>query len=218
VKGRQPLDQAIAGVNKRLGEKGLSAFDARNEASRSNAIGITIGVSLDLLSESERSRFAELAVFPEDVDVPIGIAARLWAKTGGLDEADAEDLLVRLESLSLLLSLDLERRTFRFHDMTRHFLQEQAGQETLTALHKTLLQAMDGASAAADEGSRRYFYLYRLDHLAAAGNGLHSMACSSIRRVCRRNSTRSKIRKSSSWITSSSARRRCTISSCGHCG
>src|SRR5208337_2248255 len=91
VKARQPLDQAIAGVNKRLSEKGLDAFSARDEADRGKAIAKTIGISLDLLSEAERARFAELAVFPEDVDVPIGIAAALWAKTGRLDEADTED-------------------------------------------------------------------------------------------------------------------------------
>jgi WD40 repeat protein len=170
LKARQPLDQAIAGVNKRLDEKGLRAFDARNEAGRSNAVAITIGVSLDLLSESERARFAELAVFPEDVDVPIGVAARLWAKTGGLDETETEDLLVQFESLSLLLSLDLERRTFRFHDTTRHFLQEQAGQDALAALHNTLLQALDGLDNAADEPPRRYDFLYRARHLADAGN------------------------------------------------
>ena len=90
LKARQQLDQAIAGVNKRLDDRGLSAFDARDETDRSKAIAKTIGVSLELLSESERARFAELAVFPEDVDVPIGIAARLWADTGGLDEVDTE--------------------------------------------------------------------------------------------------------------------------------
>jgi WD40 repeat protein len=169
VKGHQALDQAIAGVNKRLTEKGLNAFSARDEADRSKAIAKTIGVSLDLLSESERARFAELAVFPEDVDAPIGVAARLWAKTGGLDEADTEDLLVRLESLSLLLSLDLGRRSFRFHDTVRHFLQEQAGKDELAALHKTLLEAMEGAGTEADEAVRRYYYLYRPAHFAAAG-------------------------------------------------
>ena len=165
------LPQAIAGVNKRLDIKGLTAFDARNEADRANAIAKTIGVSLDLLDEDERARFAELAVFPEDVDVPLGVVARLWRETGGLDEVDTEDLLRRLQSLSLLLSLDLDRRTFRFHDTVRHFLQEQAGKDALAALHKRLLEALDGidADAGADEASRRYYFLHRPAHLAAAG-------------------------------------------------
>ena len=147
VTNHEPLHRAIAGVNKRLDLKGLTAFDARNEAARTNAIAKTIGVSLDLLDEDERARFAELAVFPEDVDVPLGVVARLWSETGGLDEIDTEDLLRRLQSLSLLLSLDLDRRTFRFHDTVRHFLQDRAGKDALAALHKRLLKALDGIDA-----------------------------------------------------------------------
>lgn len=168
VKGHQALDQAITGVNKRLSEKGLVAFDACNEVDRTNAIARTIDVSLDLLSVRERARFAELSVFPEDVDVPIGLAARLWGKTGGLDEAETEDLLVRLEGLSLLLALDLGRRSFRFHDTVRQFLQVQPGKRALAALHKTFLQAMEPIGADTEEAVRRYYYLYRLAHLSEA--------------------------------------------------
>ena len=60
VTNHEPLHQAIAGVNRRLHVKGLTAF----EAGRSNAIIQTIGVSLEQLSESEPARFCELAVFP----------------------------------------------------------------------------------------------------------------------------------------------------------
>ena len=45
-----------------------------------------------------------------------------------------------LYDLSLLLDLDLDRRTFRFHDTTRHFLQDQAGKDGLVAQHKRLIQ------------------------------------------------------------------------------
>ncbi len=170
-KNRQALDQSIAGVNRRLTEKGLDAFSARDEADRSKAIAKTIGISLDLLTENERARFAELAVFPEDADVPLGVVARLWRETGGLDEFDTEDLLQRLQNLSLLLALDLDRRTFRFHDTVRHFLQEQAGKERLALLHKRLLDALDGleANGLADAETCRYAYLYVPAHLDAAG-------------------------------------------------
>ena len=97
-------------------------------------------MSLELLSKNENARFTELAVFPEDVDVPLGVVSRLWGETGRLDEIDTEDLLRRLQSLSLLLSLDLDRRTFRFHDTVRHFLQGQAGKDVLAALHQHLLK------------------------------------------------------------------------------
>lgn len=168
-KSKQPLDKAIAGVNRRLTDKGLLAFDAKNEANRANAIAITIGVSLDLLTEDERARFAELAVFPEDMDVPLGTVVRLWRETGPLDEVDTEDLLQRLQNLSLLLALDLDRRTFRFHDMVRYFLRERADNQALAALHKRLLKALERTEAHADASCRRYYYLYRPAHLSEAG-------------------------------------------------
>jgi WD40 repeat protein len=169
IKNHEALSQAIVGVNRRLDVKGLTAFDAKNEAERARAVAKTIGVSLELLDDGERARFAELAVFPEDVDVPLGIVSRLWSETGQLDDVDTEDLLQRLQNLSLLLSLDLDRRTLRFHDTVRHFVQNQAGKNGLAALHKRLLEALEGIDTSADETSRRYFFVHRPVHLSDAG-------------------------------------------------
>ena len=107
--GRRPLAQAIADVERRLEARGLTAFDARNDAARHGAVDKTLAVSLELLAADEQARFRELAVFPEDTDVPVGICARLWRETGGLDEIDTEDLLQKLFGHSLLLGFDLER-------------------------------------------------------------------------------------------------------------
>jgi WD40 repeat protein len=171
VRSRQPLAQAIAGVNKRLDDKGLVAFDARNESDRNKAVARTIGVSLELLDSSGRERFAELCVFPEDTDVPIGILVLLWSETGNLDEEDTEDFLSELFGLSLLLDLNLDQRTFRLHDVVRHFLQDQAGKEGLAGHQKALVRAMETVSAlvSVDGPTRRYFYLNLPYHLAQAG-------------------------------------------------
>ena len=172
VKSHEALPQAITGVSRRLDLKGFTAFDAKNAVSRANAIAKTIGVSIDLLDENERARFSELAIFPEDVDVPLTVVSRLWRQTGGMDEFDTEDLLQRLQNLSLVRSLDLDRRTFRFHDTVRHFLQEQAGKDALATLHKRLAKALDGIGVdkEADDASRRYYFLHQPAHLEAAGD------------------------------------------------
>ena len=170
VNGRQSMSEAIAGVNKRLDVKELVAFDPRDETDRSKAVAQTIGVSLDLLSEPERLRFGELGVFPEDADIPTGVAGRLWATTGGLEDFETEDLLSQLFDLSLLLNLDLGQRFFRLHDTVRHFLGDSVGKERLVAEQKVLVTALDGvAEAAPDASTLRYFYLYLPHHLAAAG-------------------------------------------------
>jgi WD40 repeat protein len=170
VKDGEPLPVATTGANTRLNKKGLTASDKRDETQRANAVALTIGVSLDLLSAPERERFGELAVFPEDADIPIGVVARLWAPTGGPEDFETDDLLGKLFDLSLLLERDLEQKFFRLHDTVRHFLRDRAGEERLVEQHKQLVAALDGAATAdADARTRRYTYLYLPHHLAEAG-------------------------------------------------
>jgi hypothetical protein len=160
IEAGERLRDAIADANERLSEEGLVAFDDEDEGDRTKAVARTINLSLGLLDENQRARFAELAAFPEDAHIPIGIIARLWRETAGLSESRTKDLLIRLYGLSLLLGLDLSERTFRIHDTIRRFLQDQAGKEGLAARHKRLLQALDdiGGSPETDAVSRRYFY------------------------------------------------------------
>ena len=82
VEKGKSLATAIANMNRKLDAKGFTAFDASRQGARAGAVARTIGASLELLDEasrikSARARFCELAVFPEDADVPIEVAARL---------------------------------------------------------------------------------------------------------------------------------------------
>ena len=168
---KQPLIEALTGINKRLDNKGLVAFDVRSDADRTKAIARTIAVSLDLLDQASRVRFSEMGIFPEDADVPLGIVSRLWAETGELDYEETEDLASYLYSLSLLLSLDLDRRTLRLHDTVRNFLQAQAGRDGLIAQHKRLINSMAviGTTEASPAAEKRYFYLHLPQHLSGSG-------------------------------------------------
>jgi WD40 repeat protein len=170
VKHRQPLRVAITSVNQRLTDKGLGDFDAKNEADRTKTIAHTIKVSLDELDRESQQRFGELGVFPEDVDVPLGVVARLWNETAGIDEYATEELLIELGALSLLQELELDRRTLRLHDNVRRFLREQAGDE-LSGHTQHLVRALRaGGDFAHDPDSRRYYYLYLPHHLHEAGD------------------------------------------------
>ena len=173
VRRGESLARALDGVDGRLSEKGLVAFDSKDEGARDRAVARTIGVSLELLEVAERERFNELAVFPEDTDVPVGTVARLWRITADLAQFDSEDLLDKLFKLSLLSELDLARRTFRLHDVMRSYLITRAGNERLRELHDALASALRGGSES--EGAwvateRDYFYRYFLMHLAASGD------------------------------------------------
>jgi WD40 repeat protein len=170
VKRQQPLAAAIADVNKRLDARGLVAFDAKDHTERSKAVARTIGVGLELMDDSERARFTKLGIFPEDAEIPLDIVHRNWAEAAELDETETEDFVERLHDLSLLLDLDLNRRTLRLHDTIRHFLRDQAGSERLANQHQHLLRSIhDIEGADVDALTRRYFYLYLPLHLAEAG-------------------------------------------------
>ncbi len=173
VKNRQPLAQAVAGVNQRLTDKGLRAFDAAKETDRTRTIAYTIRVSLDPLDAESQARFGELGIFPEDIDVPVGVVARLWNETGGIDSYLVEDLLIELAGLSLLQGLDLDRRTLRLHDNVR----EEAG-DALAAQNGRLVRALQGGGTFEDDaGSRRYYYLHLPWHLHEAddSDALHRL-------------------------------------------
>lgn len=137
---KQRLPDAVTYVKKALDKRGLTFFDARNPASRAQAVSMTLGVSLEQLDEGERERYGELAVFPEDADVPLRTLTRLWGLTGGLDEFDTEELCARLSRLSLLLRFDLATNRIRLHDVVRSFLMHRQG-TNLPALHRQLLDA-----------------------------------------------------------------------------
>jgi hypothetical protein len=172
LKYRQPLATAIAEAGQRLAARGLPAFDdphARDYEGRHKSVTAVIGLNLDLLDAERRLRFGELGIFPEDVDVPVGIVARLWHATGGLDAFATVDLLCELFDLSLLLGLDLDRRTLRFHDTTRQFLQDaarKAGQLARLAAAIASIEAANDAEAAETD----YFYRYLPEHLHESGD------------------------------------------------
>ena len=58
--------------------------------------------SLNALDEAEAARYLELAVFPEDVQVPTSVIKQLWRATSGDDSLQVDRLLTRLAARSLL--------------------------------------------------------------------------------------------------------------------
>src|SRR6266702_521164 len=132
----QSLHDALNSLTKVLEKRGLTAFDAQNAHERNQAVTKTLAVSFDLLSADDRVRYRELAIFPEDTDIPLATVQTLWI----FDDIDTEDTCERLYRLSLLLHYDLATRTIRLHDVIRSYLQKTAGDE-LSALHARLLDA-----------------------------------------------------------------------------
>jgi hypothetical protein len=180
VRGAAPLD-AVRQANDRLDRKKLTVFDRNDEQAREAAVESTIRASVDYLVEEigrgqdpkvyNGRRYDELAVFPEDIEVPIATIARLWGHVADVDEIDARDLLKHLYSLALLQALDLKRGTVRLHDVMRKYLTQQQASEALKGLHHQFVEAYDAASGPdiKDAEERRYFYTWFPTHLHEAG-------------------------------------------------
>lgn len=132
-------------VNRKLDEQGLLAFDAEDPLAREQAVGKTLGVSLDRLKADEErypsavARFCELAVFPEDAAIPVSVAAAMWGD-GKCDEFAAEELCRHLYRRSLLLSFDAITRHIHLHDVVRKYLAERQA-VGIQRLHQRLLDA-----------------------------------------------------------------------------
>jgi len=164
---RKRLSDALVYLNRALDEHGLVAFDAKNPLVRNQAVRATLGASLELLSENESARYQELAVFPEDVDIPLDTVHTLWAATGGLNAFNTEELCLRLSDLSLLLRFDALKRTLRLHDVIRGYLQHEVG-PGLPALHAHLLDAYGCTRWAEFPHDEPYLWDHLAEHLIGA--------------------------------------------------
>ena len=186
----QTLSEAFDYLDRALDKKGLTAFDARQSEDRSQVVARTLGVSFELLDEEEYARYQELALFPEDVDVPVALLEKLWAATGDLDEIDAEALCDRLAQLSLLADLNLTTHTLRLHDVIRTYLIDQYDADNLQSLHSffldlhqptepspllpnptSIIQDTKSLTWADLSPTDAYLWTHLLYHLLAAGRG-----------------------------------------------
>ncbi len=164
---RQPLSAALVYVQKALEKRGLTAFDARNPVERNQAVAATLTASFEHLQEDELARYQELAIFPEDVEIPLMAIAKLWDATGGLDDLDTEELCTRLNQLSLLLSYDPTTQRIQLHDVVRTYLEEQVASH-LPALHGQFLDAYDLKDEPAKAAQDPYLCSYIAYHLVKA--------------------------------------------------
>ena len=170
-KQQQPLSEALAYVNQALDRRGLTAFDASDPTERNQAVSHTIGMSLDLLDETQRARYYELAIFPEDENIPLAALETLWSATGGFDDFDTEELVDHLHELSLLLHVDLSQRYARQHKVLHAFLTFQQA-DNLAALHNRFLDACRPKDGWANMSPQEpYLWTNLAYHLIAAGCG-----------------------------------------------
>jgi hypothetical protein len=93
-----------------------------------------IQVSIDALSQDNKKLFFDLAVFPENIAIPISTLQILW-EPKGLNMYDIHDTVHLFSELSLAIIDEQERLSL--HDLLLDFIRKQA--DNLMEMHKNLV-------------------------------------------------------------------------------
>ncbi len=173
VENGDSFRDALDFIKADLEENGLTAFDSQDEEERSRAVSVTLGVSFRLLKDTDLARFNELAVFPEDVDIPLSTVEKFWSATGILSRVNSQKLCERLHSLSLLLNFSLKEKRIRLHDVIRKYLIEQQ-RDRLPEIHAQMLDSHQSSSTTKWSelpDDEPYLWDHLAFHLIGAGRG-----------------------------------------------
>lgn len=136
---------------------------------------VAMDASLRMLTEEQRNRFAELAVFASDTAVPEAAVTVLWGHTSGMAPRHVAELLAQFTRRALLQevrSADGVRGGWDMHDLVHNFAEGRAIKRlgSMDALHRKLLDAYrskcsDGWHVGPNDG----YFLQRLSgHMIAA--------------------------------------------------
>ncbi len=184
-------DRAAERVARRLERRGPTALDVSRPEDRAQAVEATLSASLALLTGEQLDRYLELAIFPEDVDIPRATLEILWGATGDLDADEVDDLCEEFADLSLVLAYRHGPQSLLMQDVLRSYLRSRVGGERLRELNGILLDAVRArlassgfassgfaSSGLADDGpppwwnlpeTVPYLWAHLVYHLAEAG-------------------------------------------------
>jgi glucose/arabinose dehydrogenase len=172
----QPPGEAASEIVHRLTIEGPAALDPARPADRTRAVTATVEASLTLLDPVDQNRYLDLAIFPEDVDIPLNVLELLWPDT------DAERLCDELTGLGLVADyrLDTPGPRLVLHDVIRAYLRSHRSSDEQTDAHQRLTTAASGLLASHDDKDGRprpwwtlppdagYLWRHLPQHLAGA--------------------------------------------------
>jgi WD domain, G-beta repeat/APAF-1 helical domain len=160
-------------VVRHLVAEGPVAFDPARPADRSQAVAATIRTSLALLDPADEQRYLDLAIFHEDVNLPLDVLRLLWP------DRRAEALCEELAGLGLAADYRLDEPGPRLvlHDVVRDYLCTCRGADEWVKVHRRLADAAAGLLPARDEpvpwwllpDHAGYLWRYLPYHLHEAG-------------------------------------------------
>jgi NB-ARC domain len=179
--GRRAED-SMREILQELRVTGPTALDVTDAAERHTAVARTIEVSLSRLIAEQRARYRELAVFGQDVAIPVPVLARYFKTTAGWSMFQTRRYCQRLAELALVS--DYHQDQLSLHDVIHAYLREQTHQR-LSGLHRALVDAHRDAVPGKDETSawwqlpkdEMYLWSWLPTHLHLAGLDQQLRAC-----------------------------------------
>src|SRR5215475_4436678 len=170
----QPPGEAAEEIARRLAADGPAVFDPARPSDRSRAVAATVEASLTMLEPADRDRYLDLAVFGEDVDIPLDVLTLLWPG------CPVDPLCTELTGLGLVADYRLDPPGPRLvmHDVIRAYLRARRAGPDRASVHRRLVQAAAGLLPAGEENGQPWWqlpdragYLYRYlpYHLHHAG-------------------------------------------------
>ena len=133
--------EAVGHVVVRLEDRGISYLDRENADERNLSIGLSINASISHLKNEDADRFYELAIFPEDNNIPFEAIEKLWGATAEYRQTDTEDALETMNRLSLFVRYDSRNKFIRLHDVIRKYLLDKQ-QDNLSQLQKCFIESL----------------------------------------------------------------------------
>jgi WD40 repeat protein len=98
------------------------------------AIATTLRLSFELLNQENYTRYSQLAIFPENVEIPLYIVQRLWQ----LSQFKTQKMCEQFANLSLLLDFNLVKKSIRLHEIILEYLRAKHSRD-LVQTHNQLL-------------------------------------------------------------------------------
>ena len=100
---------------------GPTVLDVVDPDQRGAAVTATLEASLDRLTSDQIARFTELAIFPEDTDIPRPLLDRWWNYAAGWTPFQVHQFCRQLADLSLV-EYRVDPPRLRLHDVIRSYL------------------------------------------------------------------------------------------------
>jgi hypothetical protein len=165
ARGRS-VEDALKSANELYDKMGVVAFDRGNATAREQAVAKTVELSLGQLNE-RRQLCLELAIFPEDTDIPLEWIGLVWQTDAAMTQLLAE----RMDDLALI-KLDLSPTpgevmssgSVRLHDAMRTYFASQLGEAA--PLHARLADAWKDPQRIAGEYAHRYVAYHLAETMA----------------------------------------------------